>query len=671
VRNLPIASLLSLALVAACGDSTSTAVDVDVDRILLSPATASVDVGGTVQFEASVLGSNGVPVSGQAVSWASTAPAVATVNSTGLVTAVSVGTTEISATVDSVIATSTLSVTPLPCPAPTPVSLAPGEHLTVPGSECLVLPAGSAGDLYRVAVGRPTVDAMTNSATVALAITPVGVLAVSPQSADEAPAQVRSSGTGLPGMDGSRALDRLRRMKANEAAHVALRQRELLMGLDASRVLPDRSVGPAAAPAAVEDPPSTRELYLGLTCDVSTPTPMRLIAFDANLAVYQPSSDWASSPVTPAAAQQLFDYYAAYVKDMLRAYWGNVPDTDANDRILVVTTPSLDENVAAAVFSGDYFPTTGPGSCSSSNEGEVIYFQPDVIRDLDAADPNPFALGVLAHEAKHVISVYNGLVRGSLHDLWIEEGTARVSQVMASRIAWAATGGPALGEPITREAILTAVYANSPPRETPEMTGVVDALAGTVYSLSSQPNSLLTNPSDAPEEHSFYDTSWLWHRFLGDAFGGAATALADSAFFYALSASSPADAGVSREIRVTGRGSFAQLFEDYVVATSLQGSGFTPTYAITTWDFLGAGDVFRTPNPPGSYPWPVTASETTDANGNTTSVTQWAPFTANVYSSKVGPSGVRFHDFRSSGSASAQIYVAGAADGVIVVTRLD
>ena len=124
------------------------------------------------------------------------------------------------------------------------------------------------------------------------------------------------------------------------------------------------------------------------------------------------------------------------------------------------------------------------------------------------------------------------------------------------------------------------------------------------------------------------------------------------------------------EIQITGR-SFTQLFEDFVVAVSLQGSGFAPPRAIDTWNLPDAADVFRNPNPDGSYPWPVTATETRDSQGNTLTVTQHAPFAPAVYTGGVGPSGVRFHDFRSSGSQSAEIQVVGAGDGIIVVTRLD
>jgi hypothetical protein len=173
-----------------------------------------------------------------------------------------------------------------------------------------------------------------------------------------------------------------------------------------------------------------------------------------------------------------------------------------------------------------------------------------------------------------------------------------------------------------------------------------------------------------PASHSFYANSWHWHRFLGDAFGNASTPLADSSFFRQITAPTTPAGAAAGEVQVTGR-SFTQLFEDFVVAVSLHQTGHNPTYEIDTWNFVSAGDVFSTPNPLGSYPWPVTASEVRDSQGRTVSVTQWVAFGDNSYTGTMGPSGVRFHDFRSSGTASAQIHVSGANTGVIIVTRID
>lgn len=63
------------------------------DKIRLR-RTATLDISDTLQLSASVIPS----IASQAVTWTSSAPLVATVNSTGLVTAVDDGTATITAT---------------------------------------------------------------------------------------------------------------------------------------------------------------------------------------------------------------------------------------------------------------------------------------------------------------------------------------------------------------------------------------------------------------------------------------------------------------------------------------------------------------------------------------------------------------------------------------------
>src|SRR5271157_6151814 len=83
--------------IAGCGTSM-------VDSLAVTPATQSVAVGQTAQFTATGTYSHGShPSTTQNVTdqstWTSSAPAVATVNSSGVATAVSAGTANISASI--------------------------------------------------------------------------------------------------------------------------------------------------------------------------------------------------------------------------------------------------------------------------------------------------------------------------------------------------------------------------------------------------------------------------------------------------------------------------------------------------------------------------------------------------------------------------------------------
>jgi hypothetical protein len=86
---IPVVCVL---LLAACNCAPT------LRYITISPTSATTAVGGTVQFSASAYYSDGTITSATGlVLWTSSAPAVATVNSSGLVTGVSLGTATISA----------------------------------------------------------------------------------------------------------------------------------------------------------------------------------------------------------------------------------------------------------------------------------------------------------------------------------------------------------------------------------------------------------------------------------------------------------------------------------------------------------------------------------------------------------------------------------------------
>ena len=79
----------------------------------MTPATASIIVGKTQQFTAVAKDSNGNIIIGAIFTWSSDATPIATVNSSGLATAVAQGTAHITATTSSVNGTATLTVNPL------------------------------------------------------------------------------------------------------------------------------------------------------------------------------------------------------------------------------------------------------------------------------------------------------------------------------------------------------------------------------------------------------------------------------------------------------------------------------------------------------------------------------------------------------------------------------
>ncbi|NNM31499.1 MAG: Ig-like domain-containing protein, partial [Gemmatimonadetes bacterium] len=107
VRRFGLA-IMAPALFWAC--ERRSIVAVDVAMVQVSPSTLSIPPGGTGQLTAQVLDANGDVLPGRTVSWSSDDGTVATVNQSGMVSAVANGSAQITATAGGVDGTATVSV---------------------------------------------------------------------------------------------------------------------------------------------------------------------------------------------------------------------------------------------------------------------------------------------------------------------------------------------------------------------------------------------------------------------------------------------------------------------------------------------------------------------------------------------------------------------------------
>src|SRR5438552_4120664 len=89
-------------------------IQVRVASVTVSPATASLAVGRTLQLAATPTDSAGNPLSGRVVTWATSATSVATVSAAGLVTGVAAGTATITATSEGKSGIATITVSNVP-----------------------------------------------------------------------------------------------------------------------------------------------------------------------------------------------------------------------------------------------------------------------------------------------------------------------------------------------------------------------------------------------------------------------------------------------------------------------------------------------------------------------------------------------------------------------------
>ncbi|MDQ8160162.1 MAG: Ig-like domain-containing protein [Gemmatimonadota bacterium] len=100
---------ITATLEGVSGTAAITVVD-PVASVLVTPTAVTLPAGASEQMTASGRDAKGASLTGRPVAWASSNPAVATINASGIVTAVAAGSANITATVEGVDATATVTV---------------------------------------------------------------------------------------------------------------------------------------------------------------------------------------------------------------------------------------------------------------------------------------------------------------------------------------------------------------------------------------------------------------------------------------------------------------------------------------------------------------------------------------------------------------------------------
>ena len=548
---------------------------------------------------------------------------------------------------------------PAVCTVPENVSLTAGQRFVGTPDCSLFLPSGNAGDRYRVAIVRMTAEQDAAATQASLTLIPQGIVAAQ---AAGAPVPV------LPGLFDERqmavleASHRISRTTARIHARLREAENELLLQVGA----PTLSLPPAPAPAGpLPVAPAKRSFRVRAPSDAScmansaTLVTGLLVLESIEIVVYQDSAQAQSQPLSQAHVQRMLDFFGDYGKATVETYFGSIPDRDGNGQVVVFVTPKVSGNVAGFVWGGDLLDRS---ACAASNEMELVYFNGGLIHQLGNAPPNYQALETLVHEVKHVVSFFQRLsgTLFNLHPSWMEEGAAEVAGEIASRVAWAAKGGPEQNAVVTRQSFMT-----SGSDFTPENYGVALRLFRTATYLSSQPNAVVIAPQGG--KHSIYDSGWHFFRFLGDAYGSAASASGADASFFRQQTGNGTPPGLSGLEVLTGK-TFEELLLEFAAAVMLNGTlAPAPSRAFTTYDFPSATTVFKKDIPKAPYPYPVTAHEI--------SPDVWTPSTSlgsdTTWSGPIGNAGLRIHDFVSNGTGSgAHIIVQADPPTRVVVVRL-
>ena len=543
-----------------------------------------------------------------------------------------------------------------------PLELQPGEVMVLRQDdfgECPpLLPSGEDGDLYRIAALRASTGPL-GAPAINFRATAIGDAATSPDPASRTPAP--TAVTPLAALPPGLAAG-VRTAEATARFHGQLLEeaRGLLRRFGRGAVLPDtRNLPPADASGAAARATPPRRLmlrpYAGNTsCNTpgAPPVAALLVGYNGHLAIYQDSVQRATTAVRTQDAQMLLDYYADHGAETIAEYFGGIPDINGDTRVNVFVSPVLPEGVAGFVWPGDFLSTD---ACAGSNQMELVYMNETLLRALGPEQENRYyqALPTIVHEMKHVSSLYLRTLAEDFHPTWIEEGSAEIAAEKSSRRAMEAAGG------VAQEALLTR--DDYPPRDgsiiSPENYGVLVRLARTTLSYTAYNNSLVMNPSP---EHSFYGSSWHFHRFLGDAYGDAARR-ADGDFFTALN-DTTVPAGVAGIEEVTGQ-PISELIVEYATAMMLNGThAAQPGRTFHTYDFPSATfQLFRPEFQPGGfYPWPRTGPEP-------------ARFHSGTWVGGLAPAGIRFYDFQSDGTGAGieiEVFTRDLPDMRVVFARL-
>jgi hypothetical protein len=445
-RRLLAACLPALLVLSACGGDGSGPEPV-ASVTVTSPVT-TLEVGMTTQLTATARNAAGDALTGREVNWSSSAESVATVSSTGLVTAVGTGTAQITATIDG--RSGSVSLTVLAADACQPgagaaINLAVGQQLILrdASQHCLQFAASNTNEAYLIGVqsvsevpGQLTpvrVQGVTAAAAAAAGASFGRMLPPEPRSRATTPSRVPVPSDRLASPPPRHREAKLR-IRAWEQQYVAPRFRELRAS----------ALAVAAEPPALASP----DWQVGQTVEIRVPdgTPGRdlcrdFIPIQTTVRLIGQRGIWLEDQANPPNGfteddfQAMSAFFDTQVYTTITNYFGAPTDLDQNERIIIVATKEVNRaGPAGFVVSTDFFTRE---QCPSSNRGEIYYSEvPDPNGTVGNARPKEsviaFSRIVIPHEITHIIQFGRRIVltpgAQSLMSLWEAEGQATLAE---------------------------------------------------------------------------------------------------------------------------------------------------------------------------------------------------------------------------------------------------
>ncbi|HET7583449.1 MAG TPA: Ig-like domain-containing protein [Gemmatimonadaceae bacterium] len=453
-----VVAAVVLATALGCGDSTKAPT---VASVSIQPATFTFLLASeTHQFAATVRGDNGQALSGVGVTWSTSDPDIATVSTTGLVTAVGAGSATISAEAGGKSGSATVSVSVSNCGGSlAPIALGVGDvrKLTPTELSDLCLDGGSGSEYVLI----PYFSTLSSSSTIQLDVVGAAVKApVGPPTPDRAPL---ASGGVAPRLSLGAAAPR-RWLMRDDRFDVQLRQRErrelprmvaatrAWYGAQRSGVRLDAgSTGSQTASAPARSLVTAGKsvgdaVQVNVQANFSCSNPVNItghIKAISDHAIVVADDANPAGGFTDTQYQSFATTFDTLVYDVDTQTFGDPSDIDNNDRVVILFTKSVNELTPpnSSAFVGGFFigrDLQATSACQGSNVAEMFYvLVPDpngVVNGNEfAADfVESVTIGTLAHEFQHLINASRRIfVNGATvtsEEVWLNEGLSHIAE---------------------------------------------------------------------------------------------------------------------------------------------------------------------------------------------------------------------------------------------------
>jgi hypothetical protein len=406
---------------AACKDNPVDPSTDGVSSVIVTATTTTLTVGANTTLSATAFNSQGAAITTALIEWKSSNPSVASVSNSGVVTALTPGTTEVTATSGNKSGSVTITVNEDFCV--TPLSLSVGEVKILSGPSavsCIKLAATSGASDFLFITANATA-AQDNLATYAVTLSQAGASSLA------APLIQLS--------DMQAVLDRTADQQVT-AVEERIRQQEQALGrrilrgsnamAAARNELLNQSISGTTSTAAVPhvgDVLSLRvpDINSSNLCTTYKEIQASVKAVGTHALVVQdvaaPAGGFTAADFTAIAAE--FDNQI-YATDTL--WFGSPTDRNNDDLITILFTPEVNRATPAGqvgftagfFWGGDLFTKAehlqGGQACPQTNEQEIFYLLvPDPLGTINTNVRSTVTVrqgsrGVIAHEFQHMIN---------------------------------------------------------------------------------------------------------------------------------------------------------------------------------------------------------------------------------------------------------------------------